>query len=483
MYVMKRSFKELISVMKENHKVVYEGIIRKAYDYADKKHEGQVRKTGEGYIMHPLRVAYLVASWGSESDMVIAALLHDVVEDCDTPLEEIQDLFGVQVAEMVDTLTAVNEDIEKAKGMTKEEIDNMSDARLIRKISKKALIIKVADRIDNLNTISTFPIDKQLKKAYDTRKILMPMVKKVGAYKLIDTLEELCLAIDHSERYHKISRRYSKIRNNNTFSTNLFMNTLKDIFNENCGCTPQNLAPYKKYIQDFVYNPRSIVSVYRQLVHNSDNYEDDFDKLMTKQHIALYDLTLIIKDDYTDNSSLVGTFDIFFKFYEEILLDRGICIAGIYKTTYEDSEYIILRDEMDNLYRLFIRTEQSYLRYKFGDILDDLVDFKYEDVNDINPSDAYNKKIKVFKKDNTSMYIDEGATVLDFAFAIHNQVGLHYKNAYIDDSPTPVSISTPLHEGDKVFIDTDKEKMTAKITWFRYVKTSKAINTLVKVLG
>lgn len=153
MYELNICIDDIINALCANHKIANKAAVNKAYTYAYEKHKGQVRKTGEPYIMHPLRVARAIASWGFESEVVAAALLHDIVEDCHTPVSEITEKFGSNIAGMVDTLTAVNKDLIKAQGLTKEEIDTMSDARLQKKMSEKALFIKVADRLDNLRTI------------------------------------------------------------------------------------------------------------------------------------------------------------------------------------------------------------------------------------------------------------------------------------------------------------------------------------------
>lgn len=481
MYQIQCTLKKLLSTMQQTNKIVYDVVLRHAYEYAAQKHANQTRKSGEAYILHPLRVACLVASWGAESDMVVSALLHDIVEDCETPIEEIEELFGPTVAKIVDTLTAVNADLKNAGNMTKEDLDNISDARLIRKMNKKALLIKVADRLDNLNTISCFAIKKQIKKAQHTREILIPMVKKLGAYKLVDELEELCLTIEHPEKYSVISDCYNSIRKQNAFSSNMFLNMFHDTFNLHDSFLSQELIPYKSCISEFVYEPRSIVSIYRQLVHESKNLDKDLPKLLTKKHIALYNLTLVVKNEYTAQISSPRLVDIFFQFYEKIFAPKGVCMIGASKTTYKDSEYLILRDAMNNLYRLFIKSEKEYLAYKLGDNMDDSEDFAYMDVNSIDPRDAYNKKIKVFKKDGSAMFIDDGATVLDFAFAIHSSMGLRFSYALIDNSLTRMSAYTRLTEGDKVTIFPDEDgNITAKISWFRYIKTSKAVHHLVK---
>lgn len=473
MYQRKINFNDIISSLSANHKVFSKNAVKRAYTYAEKKHEGQFRKTGESYIMHPLRVAKFIAEWGFDSEMVIAALLHDVVEDCNTSIEEIMNEFGSPVANMVNTLTAVNKELHKAKGLSKQEIDKMSDAHLLRTMSEKAMFIKIADRLDNLNTIEGVSEEKQIGKAQHTREILIPMVKKEGAYYLVDQLEELCFKIEHKERYNEISSRYYELRLSNAITTGKIQALLSELFSGNSHLLPKELLSYQSNILDFTCTPRTKVSIFRQLSQEADNLKLELPQLFTKHKIALYDFTLIL------DNSISNPLDVFYKYYEAVLSDRDIYILDYKKTSYEDSKYLLLCDEMDNLYRFFLRTESEQMHYKLGNIIDTDSSLSFVDVDDVDPRDAYKNKIKVFKKDGSACYIDAEATVLDFAFAIHSDLGLHFHYAIIDNLKTGLPAHTRLNEGDMIEI-VPNPKIKPKIQWFNCVKTSRATHYLVK---
>ena len=134
---------------------------------------------------------------------------------------------------------------------------------------------------------------------------------------------------------------------------------------------------------------------------------------------------------------------------------------------------------MDNMYRLFVRTETEYQRYLYGNIIDADSSLVITDINEIEPRDTYNEKIKVFRRDGSSMLIDKGATVLDFAFYIHSDLGIHFDYAMVDESKTQLPAYTRLNEGDTITIAAD-EKNVPDITWFKYVKTSRAVHYLVR---
>lgn len=473
MYALTISLTDILVSLNNNHKITNKNIIEKAYEYAQEKHKGQNRKTGEPYIFHPLRVAKFIADWGFESNVVAAALLHDIVEDCNTPITDIKELFGSHIAKIVDTLSAVNKEMHIAQGLTKQEIDNLSDAKLLRNISDKALFIKIADRLDNLYTINGVEEAKQIKKVIHTREILIPLVKCEGAYQLVDQLEELCFQIEHKERYHEIVSRYEKIRKANSITTQKIITMFKELFLRKSSLVSAELTPYQDCILDFVCNPRSTISIFRQLSSTVKNMNEDLPKFISKNNIALYDFTLI----FANNT--FSSLDIFYAFYQQVLADKGICILDYCTTTYGDSKYLLLCDQMDNYYRFFLKTEKEYRKYKLGNIVDTDVSLSFKDVNDISPRDTYKKKIKVFGKDGLEFYIDKGATVLDFAFAIHGELGLHFDYATIDNSKTHLPPYRKLEAGDMITIKPAKE-ITATLQWFSYVNTSKATHHLIK---
>ena len=475
MYTLDICFEDITREVKKNHKVTNKGLIKSAYDYATKKHKNQKpRKTGEPYIMHPLRVAYLVASWGFEADTICAALLHDTLEDTDATYDELVTLFGKKVADMVDAVTAIDNEIKDKTDLTKEEIDELSDRRLKEKMSEKALFIKVADRIDNLRTISPFTEEKKIAKAKHTREIIIPMMMKEEAYQLIDVLENLCLQIEHPERYARIESSYAALRNGNAYTTSKTLKIFSEVFSPNTSADTNEYGTALGSIVEFTYTPRSAISVYRQINAQANNIATDLPKLLCKKNIAMYDLTLVISDDYCSNTSTTPT-NVFFKLYSNFLADKEITIIDFGQTTYKDSRYYILCDEMDNLYRLFIKSETEYMRYKLGHIIDD------EDVTDFG-SAIDGKKIKVYRRDKSAMYIEAGATFLDFAFAIHSEIGLHFSYATVDGNKTQRKYYEKITEGDVITIETDPT-VEPNLSWFKYVKTSKAMDHLIKYLS
>ena len=480
-YRMEVDFNDIMDIYSKNHLVGNKQDIKRAYEYAAAKHSGVLRGTGEPYICHCLRVARFVTEWGFESDVIMAAMLHDVVEDCDTPLSEIREFFGSNVAEIVDVVTALSDKDFTDHTLTKAQKDILSDAHLQRKMNDKALYVKIADRLDNLNTLSGVKEAKRIPKAEHTREIIIPMARLENAYRFVDMLEELCFQTEHPKMYEEITDHYRSLCAANSGKCQESLDTLSGIFDPHYNSETRELDRWHRYIVNFTYGHRSGISLFRQVSRDAENIIEDWRRLLSKDRTALYDLTLIVSDELAEEDSSIRPTDIFFQYFEKSLSRKGFYLIKYCFTTYKDTGYFLISDEMDNLYRLFVRTETSYQRYLYGNIVDVDSSLVLTDINDIDPRDTYNEKINVFRTDGSAVRIDKGATVLDFAFHIQgarSDLGYHFDYAMVDESETRLPPYTRLNEGDRITIVAN-EKVEPSITWFMYVRTSKAVPHLV----
>lgn len=476
-YALVVNLSDVMKAYSKNHKVGNKYGIKRAYEFAEKKHAGQTRGSGEPYIKHPLRVARLAAEWGSESDVIMAALLHDVAEDCGVPLSEIRELFGSNVEKIVDTVTALSDKEFANHTLTKAQKDLLSDAKLQSSMNSEALLVKIADRIDNLNTLSGVKPEKRVPKAEHTKEIIIPMARLAKADHLADVLEDLCFKIEHPKMYEDIEKQYRQLLKDNSKTCQETLDTLEETVSS--GYSSRALGKYRRYITGFVHSERPCISIYRQISREALNLKEDLPVLLTKYKIALYDLTFIVSDEIDDEKPGMHPYDVFFQYFDKALSSKGLYLLKYCFTSNKSTGYFLLSDEMDNMYRLFVRTELEYQRFLYGSIVDPDSNFSIDNVNEVEPRDTYNEKIRVFRRDGTAMDIDQGATVLDFAFYIHTDLGLHFDHAIIDESKTKLPLSTRLSEGDLVTIVTS-DKVSPDITWFKHVNTSRAKHTLVK---
>ena len=478
MYRKNISPNDIITGMEVNHTDPDIVLVRKAIQFAEERHNGQMRKGGEPFVNHPLRVGRSMAEWGFDSVAVCAAILHDTVEDCSVSLKQIEESFGEETAELVNAMTSVDENL--YKDATKTEIDIMSDVRFQQYASRTALFIKVADRLDNLNTIDAMPEKKQILKARHTRDILIPMMLEVGANYLVDQLEELCFLIEHRERYDLIELHALQMRSEQAHDVADTLSFMERTFSKYNPSLPRKARACQQYIVQFTYEPRYNFSIYRQVSRKAENMKSDFERLMDSKVMPYYDLTLIVSDVTEQKNAKKRPEDVFYAYYDSVLWKEGISIVEVGKTTHGDYTYFILRGKHGNLYRFFVRTEQNYREYRQGKAVPEPKQLmRRRRIDEYDPRDTYRKKIKIFSRDGEAFLIDDGATVLDFAFALHNELGLHFKYATIDESKAWMPAHTRLNEGDMVTIVTDEAARPA-FKWINYVCTNKAKASLAK---
>lgn len=515
---------DIVKVYSQHHPIENKQDLIRAYDYASQKHAGQKRGSGEAYIKHPLRTARSCAKWRADKDVIMAALLHDVAEDSNTPLSEIEKSFGPNVAAIVDAVTSLSDRDFDHHTLTKAQRDILSDAKLQRKMNYKALLVKVADRIDNLQTMSGVKEEKRIPKAEHTREIIVPMCRLAQAHHFADVLEELCFEIEHPTMYANYKKHYRRVLKTNDATCRESLAVLSRVFDpsQKINHPHPELNQLKRYIVNFYSNKRSYISLHRQISRGSRNIVADWSSLLSKYNVALYDLTLVVSDafladinvnpyDMSDLNSLDDStnrsfevagplfdasarlydmsgrpyeasvrqaYDIFFEYFDKELSHNGFYLLKYCYTTNRDSGYFLIADRMDNMYRLFVRTEREQQRYLYGNIVDDS-DFMISDVNETDPRDTYKEKIKIFLRNGNKLSIDKGATVLDVAFYIHPQTGLHFSYAMLDESKTQLPCHTRLNEGDTITIVTDEDAWP-EIAWFKYVNTVRAKHELVK---
>ena len=475
-YKLEVSYNDLMNIYSKKHPGSYRDGIKRAYVFANEKHGGVRRKSGEPYINHCLRAARLLAEHGFESDCLIAALLHDVIEDCDVSLAEIREKFGRQVAKIVDTVTSLNDRDYDGRKLTKKQRDILSDAKLLKKMNLPALYVKIADRIDNLSTISCFSEEKRLLKAQHTREMLIPLAEEAKAFYFVDQLEELCFRIEHPTQLAQMEEACRRIHMENRLTAKKTLDKLESIFDPLRNNYAKELGPYRRHIISFEHADRTMISLFRQATAHADKI-GDMRFLLSKESFAFHDLFLIVSNDLEEETP-IRPHDLFFKFFDLVLSREGFYIVDYRRTTHLDSTYFLLADDRDNLYRLFIRTEDDNERYRTGNRIGENTFFRGT-VDEVEPRDVYKPKIKVFRADGTAMMIDNGATVLDFAFHIHTSLGLHFKYARLNGNATQLPAYTRLNDRDTVVI-TEGEDVLPTFTWFKYVKTSRAADRLVR---
>ena len=463
-------------------------LINDAFQFAMEKHKGALRKNKEPYILHPIAVAQILADLGFESDLVAAALLHDVVEDCGVTVEYLMERYGKVVADTVDALSAVNVITSSDPEMEKKDVDVLSDVKLLNEIEKnpKAIYVKIADRIHNLTTINAFPYAKQRAKAQHTRDILIPLARKMGVYRLIYELEDLCFGIENPECYKAVKEKYEQLLWENRYGVKEVQDYLTSIFYGKAIDGIYKEDSLSKFILSCGYRKRYIESIFRNVMSQVPNILTDLGKNICKEKVELYDIYFIVKDE-----CVFTAIDVFFHFYQELLDGLyHITITGIKRNAEDTRSYFVLEDCYNNKYRLFVEKESDYLNKMNGVILNGELGFeKFTKIDTAEPGESFKPFINVYRKDGTMVQIEEGATILDFAFAIHPEIGICARYALLNKKQEQIPLYAKLNEGDLVEIVHDSHKENpelnvphATIRWFEYIRTREATRALSRYL-
>ena len=472
-----RQFNDVLEEMRK-HGAPKTSLLESAFAFAFAKHGGQRRSTGELYITHPIAVARILAEGGHDSDVIAAALLHDVVEDCGVTIEELEEKFGPAVAEMVDTVTKVNDYIEKNKGTQKRDMDVLSDQKFLSHLAsghnRNGVFIKCADRIHNLTTIDSFPEDQKRAKAEHTRSVIIPAAQHLGACRLAQILGSLCLKIENRPMYDAILEGYRdmRLKNHDTLERKGgLIDTVKQMVIED--------AALGQYIYGFDFSERYADDILKEI--NDKLVDGDVRSLMTKKNVPVFDVYFSTRQTCPEKPETV-----FFQYYER--LHRSSYRFTIFKLEKDPETGIVfykMKDRYDNIYRLYIQSEEEHLKFMHGRILQgEPKPAEEQDTDEIGC-----RKITVYKKDNTPARIREGASVLDFAFLLNPNIGICAKYAFLNDSHSRIQIHQRLRPGDKVEIISDHFKDDpasdiphATVRWFEYLRTPEAVRSLTRWL-
>lgn len=429
------------------------------------------------YVDHSLSVAQHIASWRFDCNVVAAAILYILPTNRITPLAELKLQMDDDIYTVLEGCADIHDQIISHKLNEFTQADHMVDYELSSRYPE-SFYIEIAAHIDILSQKFNSQIEDILTFAQKTREILIPQIKYIHAYKMADFLEELCFEIENRTAYDIVCSIIGEVDDLNEFSRKKFITKLKQIFDRNSNITPENLREFQTYIKLFSTNKRSLASIYRYITHNNGRdahlnttFSNDILKLKNFSRTAFYDLILVIDDEIMADKSC-STIDVFMEYFEAMLRPLGVFLYGYYQTTDQDACYFLLSDPVKNMYRFFVKTESQHLRYLYGDIVQDKFILHQA------PKKAEDT-IKVFKKDGTAEIIEKGITVLDFAFIIHEDLGLHFGNAILNQNGKPQPAYTILNNGDTVEIK-KSEYITAELNWFRYLKTELAINYLIK---
>ena len=461
--------------------------VRDAYALAAEAHKEQRRKTGEPYIIHPIAVARIVAEeLELGANPVIAAFLHDVVEDTDYTIEDIRERFGDDVAFLVGVVTKQKKDkYEKSK-----QVDNYRQILASVQYDVRAILIKLADRLHNMRTLDSMRPDKQMKIAGETDYFYAPLANRLGLYHIKSELENLSFRYRCPREYAEIEALLEQEKEENKEKLNAFIETIYGV-----------LSPLNRWIYVEV-RYRTPYSVWRKMQTN----DCDFNHVDGKHYVRIVFDSTRMEEKYTLGIDMLGLIPMSFNKQDEKKKTIWIYsdLTSVFKerpgsvTNYIDNpkengyqsfhvkllsdqgaweEVHISSERMVRASRLGCtaeRTEANVSQWieKFKEVLQDVA-FHSKDMDYMDgvTSSFYNDDIMVFTPKGKGIILPKGATALDFAYEIHSKIGRHAVYARINGKL--MSVKTVLRRGDCVEIGTD-ENSCPDADWIDHVLTYKA---------
>nr|AOE07339.1 MFS transporter family protein [uncultured bacterium] len=470
-----KEYKELLSVSYRRLTATDKKLIRKAFDVAMDGHKNQRRKSGEAYIFHPISVAKIVASKiGLDATSIASALLHDVVEDSpDYNIEDIEQLFGATVSRIVNGLTKISS-LKKDKDISLQA-ENFRKMLLTLNDDVRVIIIKIADRLHNMQTIHSLAEDKQLKIASETLYIYAPLAHKIGLYNIKSELEDLALKYTEPEVYNSILLKMKESKEDQ----DQYIGKISGVLEE---------ALVKQKIKYLIKGrPKSIFSIHRKMQRQGVSFDEVYDKFAVR---------IIYKSSLKNEKFLAWKiYSIATDFFRPNPTRLRDWISAPKSTGYEALHITVMGPE-GRWVEVQIRSERmneiaekgyaAHYKYKQGrtekdENLESWIG-KLQDVMD-NPAasavdfveefklNLYAKEIFVFTPNGDLKSLPKEATPLDFAFSIHTEVGLKTRGAKVNGKLVPLNYK--LHSGDQVSIITSENaKPTAN--WLDYATTGRA---------
>lgn len=458
-------------------------VIERAYRFARNAHAGARRISGEPFIMHPLAVARIVISeMGLGSTSICAALLHDVVEDTDYTTDDLERLFGPRIARIVDGLTKISGGIFGDKASLQAE--NFRKLLLSLSADVRVVLIKMADRLHNMRTLSSMPAEKQLKISGETLYIYAPLAHRLGLFKIKEELEDLAFRHEHPERYAEIMRQVASSRDRREQMVDKFVEPIRRKLDA-AGFTYEIKARVK-----------SAYSIYRKMERKHLKFDDIYD---------VYAVRVIFENDDEETENLrCWQIYTFFSEGNRIHPDRMRDWITTPKSNGYRALHLTVMGPEGKWIEVQIRSRKmddiaelgyaAHWKYKTGEYpaaspLDDLMAKVKEILSNPTPNaidfldtvtlNLFSSDIYVFTPRGDLITLPKGATVLDMAFEIHTDLGRHCVAGKI--SHRLVARDHQLTSGDQVEIITS-ESQHPEAAWLRSCRTAKAQNCLRSML-
>ena len=477
-----QEYKELLRISYQTLSDDDKKLIRKAFDVSVEAHKEQRRKSGEAYIFHPIAVAKIVASEiGLGATSIAAALLHDVVEDTPTTVQDIERLFNPKVAQIVEGLTKIS--------LVQKDLNVSMQAENFRKMiltlndDVRVILIKLADRLHNMQTMDSMQEDKQTKIASETLYIYAPLAHRLGLYNIKTKLEDLGLKYTEPAVYNEIVSKIKETKEEQDTYIEDISNVLKASLN----------AEGVEYI--IKGRPKSIYSIRRKMQAQNVSFDEVYDKFALRivykatpheEKFVAWKIYSIVTDHYRPSPS---------RLRDWISSPKSTGYEALHITVMgPKGRWVEVQVRSERMDEIAEKGYAAHYKYKNGateesglDVWLNLLKEALEN-SETNAVDfvedfkmnLYSKEIFVFTPKGEIKSLPKGATSLDFAFSIHSEIGIRTRGTRVNGKLVPLNFE--LKSGDQIEVITSQHQKPT-INWLDYVTTSRAKTKIKNVLN
>ncbi len=476
-----KQYKELLRISYQTLTDEDKKLIRSAFEIAVDAHKDQRRKSGEAYIFHPIAVAKIVASEiGLDAVSIASALLHDVVEDTDYTLDDIDRMFGETVARIVDGLTKISH-LKKDMNIS-QQAENFRKMLLTLNDDVRVIIIKIADRYHNMLTMDSMPEHKQVKISSETLYIYAPLAHRIGLYNIKTELEDLSLKYTEPEVYNAIKNKIEESKE----EQQAYIDSFSDVIDNSL----------KKEGLNYTIKGRmkSIFSMRRKMKAQNVSYEEIYDKFAIRiiyksdaqnEKFLAWKIYSIVTDHFTPNPV---------RLRDWISSPKSTGYEALHITVMgPEGKWVEVQIRSERMHEIAEKGYAAHFKYKHGNQKEQGIEIwlnkLQEALENANTNavdfveefklNLYSKEIFVFTPKGELKSLPKGATPLDFAFSIHTEVGMRTRGAKVNGKLVP--LNTTLNSGDRLEIITSNQAKPNQ-NWLDYATTARARSKIKSVL-
>ena len=478
-----KEYKELLKISYQTLSAADKKLIRKAFDLAVEAHNGQRRRSGEAYVFHPIAVAKIVSSEiGLDATSIAAALIHDVVEDNENyTINDIEQMFGKVVAKIVHGLTKISK-LSKSSDVSLQA-ENFKKMVLTLNDDIRVIIIKIADRLHNMQTMYSMKPDKQIKIASETLYIYAPLAHRIGLYNIKSELEDLGLKYLEPDVYNDISSRLIESKEE------------QDHYIEEINKTLSGKLNSEKLKYQIKGRPKSIYSIRNKMIKKGVSFDEVYDRFAVRiiyksslknEKFLAWKIYSIVTDFFTPNP---------IRLRDWISSPRSTGYEALHITVVgPKNRWVEVQIRSERMNEIAEKGYAAHYKYKqegdnegsldlwLNKIQDTLINNNNNAVDFVEEFklNLYSEEIFVFTPTGELKSLPKNATSLDFAFSIHTEVGLKTRGVKVNGKLVPLNYK--LQSGDRVEILTS-EKTKPNANWLDYANTARAKNKIKSSLN